>query len=165
VTSPLLRNVIHGGAGLIAAFLIQAALHSIAAPVLLAVNVFAVTVIVFAVLKGELTGAIMGMACGLVIDSFSLGIFGLAGIANTVTGFAAGYVSRKINVQPPGRMAIFIGLMGFLDFGLWVFLTSVVFGQGIPWNRGFVLVQPLLSAVLGTLTFTFLRRLKVGRHG
>jgi rod shape-determining protein MreD len=165
LTSPSVRDVIQGGAGLIAAFLLQAALHSIAAPVLLAVNVFTVTVIVFAVLKGELPGAIMGMACGLVVDSFSLGIFGLAGIANTITGFGAGYISRKINVQSPGRMAVFIGLMGFLDFSLWVFLTSVIFGQGIPWNRGLVLVQPPLTAVLGTLTFTVIRRLKAGRHG
>lgn len=165
MTSASLRDVIHGGASLIAAFLFQAALHSIAAPVLLAVNVFAVTVIVFAILKGELPGALMGLACGLVIDSFSLGIFGLAGIANTVTGFAAGYVSRKINVQSPGRMVVFIGLMGFLDFSLWVFLTSVVFGQGIPWNRGLIFVQPLLTAVLGTLAFNLIRKLKAGRHG
>ena len=165
MTSAPLRDLIQGGAGLIAAFLLQAALHSIAAPVLLAVNVFAVTVIVFAVLKGELPGALMGLACGLVVDSFSLGIFGLAGIANTVTGFAAGYVSRKLNVQPPGRMVVFMGLMGVLDFSLWVLLTSVVFGQGIPWHRGLVLVQPLLTALLGTLAVTAFRRLKVGRHG
>jgi rod shape-determining protein MreD len=165
MTSASLRDVIHGGASLIAAFLIQAALHSVAAPVLLAVNIFAVTVIVFAVFKGELPGALMGLACGLVVDSFSLGIFGLAGIANTVTGFATGYFSRKINVLSPGRMVVFIGLMGFLDFSLWVFLTSVVFGQGVPWNRGLILVQPLLTALLGTLTYIVIRKLKAGRNG
>lgn len=165
MSSDRFRDAVHGGAALIAAFLLQAALHSLAAPVLFAVNVFAVTVIVFAVLKGELPGALMGMACGLVVDSFSLGIFGLAGIANTVTGFAAGYVSRKINVQPPGRMVVFIGLMGLLDFSLWIFLTSVIFGQGIPWHRGLLLFQPLLTAVLGMLTFVLIRKLKAGRHG
>jgi rod shape-determining protein MreD len=163
MTSASLRDFIHGGASLIAAFLLQAALQRVAAPVLLAVNVFAVTVIVFAVLKGELAGAIMGLACGLVVDSFSLGIFGLAGIANTVTGYAAGYVSRKINVLLPSRMVVFIGLMGLLDFSLWVLLTSVFFGQAVPWNRGLVFVQPLLTAVLGTLTYTLIRKLKARR--
>ncbi len=165
MTSASLRDVIHGGASLIAAFLLQAALQRVAAPVLLAVNVFAVTVIVFAVLKGELAGAVMGLACGLVVDSFSLGIFGLAGIANTVTGYAAGYVSRKINVLLPSRMVVFIGLMGLLDFSLWVLLTSVFFGQAVPWDRGFVFVQPLLTAVLGTLTYTLIRKLKARRDG
>jgi|GEM_PF-250490 len=165
MTSASLRDVIHGGAGLIAAFLLQAALQRVAAPVLLAVNVFAVTVIVFAVLKGELAGAVMGLACGLVVDSFSLGIFGLAGIANTVTGYAAGYVSRKINVLLPSRMVVFIGLMGLLDFSLWVLLTSVFFGQAVPWDRGLVFVQPLLTAVLGTLTYTLIRKLKARRDG
>jgi rod shape-determining protein MreD len=165
MTSASLRDVIHGGASLIAAFLLQAALQRVAAPVLLAVNVFAVTVIVFAVLKGELAGAVMGLACGLVVDSFSLGIFGLAGIANTVTGYAAGYVSRKINVLLPSRMVVFIGLMGLLDFSLWVLLTSVFFGQAVPWDRGLVFVQPLLTAVLGTLTYTLIRKLKDRRDG
>jgi rod shape-determining protein MreD len=165
MTSASLRDVIHGGASLIAAFLLQAALQRVAAPVLLAVNVFAVTVIVFAVLKGELAGAVMGLACGLVVDSFSLGIFGLAGIANTVTGYAAGYVSRKINVLLPSRMVVFIGLMGLLDFSLWVLLTSVFFGQAVPWDRGLVFVQPLLTAVLGTLTYTLIRKLKARRDG
>jgi rod shape-determining protein MreD len=165
MTSASLRDVIHGGVSLIAAFLLQAALQRVAAPVLLAVNVFAVTVIVFAVLKGELAGAIMGLACGLVVDSFSLGIFGLAGIANTVTGYAAGYVSRKINVLLPSRMVVFIGLMGLLDFSLWVLLTSVFFGQAVPWDRGLVFVQPLLTAVLGTLTYTLIRKLKARRDG
>jgi hypothetical protein len=105
----------------------------------------------------------MGLACGLVVDSFSLGIFGLAGIANTVTGYAAGYVSRKINVLLPSRMVVFIGLMGLLDFSLWVLLTSVFFGQAVPWNRGLVFVQPLLTAVLGTLTYTLIRKLKARR--
>lgn len=165
MTSASLRDVIHGGASLIAAFLLQAALQRVAAPVLLAVNVFAVTVIVFAVLKGELAGAVMGLACGLVVDSFSLGIFGLAGIANTVTGYAAGYVSRKINVLLPSRMVVFIGLMGLLDFSLWVLLTSVFFGQAVPWDRGLVFVQPLLTAVLGTLTYTLIRKLKARHDG
>lgn len=165
MTSTSLRDAIHGGVSLIAAFLIQAALHSIGAPALLAVSVFTATVIVFAVLKGELPGALMGMACGLVVDSFSLGIFGLAGIANTITGYAAGFISRKINVQAPGRLAVFIGLMGFLDFSLWVFLTAVVFGQGIPWSRGLILIQPLLTAVLGALTFILIRKFEAGRHG
>ena len=163
--SASLRDVIHGGLSLIGAFLLQAALHRVAAPGLIAVNVFAVTVIVFAIIKGELAGAVMGMACGLVVDSFSLGIFGLSGIAHTVTGYATGYISRKINVQSPSRMFVFIGFMGLLVFSLWILLTSVFFGQGVPWGRGLVLAQPILTAVLGTLTYTLYRKLQDRRDG
>jgi len=159
------RDVIHGGLGVVAAFIVYTVLSQISVSLLICINVFTMMVILFALIKGETAGAIMGMACGLVIDSFSLGIFGLSGIANTVTGFTAGYVSRKLNVLPPGRLFVFIGLMGALDLGLWMLMASVFFAEGFPWGGAFLLAQPLFTAVLGTLVFWLYRRIRVRNEG
>jgi rod shape-determining protein MreD len=158
-----MRNIIEGGLIVLAAFILTSALQQISVALTVSVNIFAAAVIVFALNRGELAGAVLGMICGLIVDSFSLGIFGLAGIANTVTGFAAGVISRKINVLPLGRTFVFIGLMGLLDVALWMLLTSVFFAEGLAWGGGLVLVQPLGTAVLGTLVVWLSRRIKV-RH-
>ena len=161
----LLRDVLHGGLALLAAFLVHAALRLIPVPYVLALDVYSVAVIAFALVKGEVAGAVMGAVAGLVIDSFSLGVFGLAGIAGTVTGYATGTISRKINVMAPARMFVFAGLMGLLDFGLWVLLTSVFFGRGVPWGGGAAIVRPLTTAVAVTVIHSFYRRTKSRRDG
>jgi len=158
-----MKDIIRGGLTILAAFLVYSALHQLSVSVFIGVNVFTIVVILFGIIEGEIGGAIMGMISGLVVDSFSLGIFGLSGIANTITGFLAGYISRKLNILPPGRLFVFIGMMGALDLGLWVLLSSVFFSEGFPWGGGFLLVQPLLTAVLGTLGYSLYRRVKA-RH-
>jgi rod shape-determining protein MreD len=158
-----MKNIIKGGLTILAAFLIYSALHQLSVSVFIGVNVFTIVVILFGIIEGEIGGAIMGMVSGLVVDSFSLGIFGLSGIANTITGFLAGFISRKLNILPLGRLFVFIGVMGALDLGLWVLLSSVFFSEGFPWGGGFLLVQPVLTAVLGTLGYSLYRKLKA-RH-
>jgi len=159
-----MRNVIEGGAMILVAFLAYTALgHISPSSVILSVNIFFIAVILFAVTKGDLPGALMGMVCGLIVDSFSLGVFGIAGVTNTVTGYAAGYISRKINVLPSGRIVVLLGVMGVLDFGLWILLTAVLFGQGVPWPLGTLLVQPVITAGLGTAVFAVRRRIQ-SRH-
>jgi hypothetical protein len=158
-----MKDIIKGGLTILAAFLVYSALHQLSVSVFIGVNVFTVVVILFGIIEGEIGGAIMGMVSGLVVDSFSLGIFGLSGIANTITGFLAGFISRKMNILPLGRLFVFIGVMGALDLGLWVLLSSVFFSEGFPWGGGFLLVQPVLTAVLGTLSYSLYRTLKA-RH-
>ena len=158
-----MKDIIKGGLTILAAFLIYSALHQLSVSVFIGVNVFTIVVILFGIIEGEIGGAIMGMVSGLVVDSFSLGIFGLSGIANTITGFLAGFISRKLNILPLGRLFVFIGVMGALDLGLWVLLSSVFFSEGFPWGGGFLLVQPVLTAVLGTLGYSFYRKIKA-RH-
>jgi len=158
-----MKPIIRGGLTILAAFILATVLRQIAAPLLLVVNVFTVAVILFGLIEGETQGAVFGMVSGLVVDSFSLGIFGLAGLANTVTGFVSGFVSRKLNVLPLGRLFLFTGVMGALDLGLWMLLSAVFFAEDFPWGGGFLLVQPLVTAVLGTLAYSIYRRLKA-RH-
>jgi len=159
-----MREVIKGGLTVIAAFVVYSVLRHISISMLIGINVFTLAVILFGLIEGEMAGAVMGLACGLVVDSFSLGIFGLSSLAKTITGFLAGYVSRKLNVLPVGRLFIFCAIMGALDLGLWVLLSSVFFSEGFPWGGGFLLAQPLLTAVLGTFFYSLFRKIKARRE-
>lgn len=159
----MIRNVIKGGLTVLAAVLVFFALRQISLPLVIGVNVFAVAVIVYAVSEGEIAGALVGAVCGLIIDAFSLGLFGLAGLSKTVTGFLAGFISRKINVQPPGRMFVFAGLLGAADLALWVLLATLIAAEGFPWAGGWLLIQPVGTAVLATAVILVLRRIKARR--
>jgi len=133
------------------AVVLQATLGQISARILPAVNVFSWVVLYFAVLRHELYGAVMGTVCGLVQDSLSLGIFGVAGLTKTTLGVVAGYVSRKINVTPVTRSFVFLLILATLELALWKFLVFSLFGERFSLDGGVALVQPFLTAFAGTV--------------
>ena len=119
------------------------------APALLVVfNAFTVVVLYFAIRRGELFGAVLGTAAGLVQDAFSLGVFGVAGLTKTLLGFWAGYVSRRIDVAPFGRNVLFTFVLSVLETLLWMLLTAVVRPGSVNLQGGLAAVQPAVTAVL-----------------
>ena len=121
-------------------------------------NILSLVVIYFALTKGEIVGASLGTACGLIQDALSLGVFGVAGISKTITGFAAGYISKRINVLPVISNFIFILILLSLEFILWNFLYSLVFSERLMIGNSLQSLQPLLTAILGGFIFFVLRR-------
>jgi rod shape-determining protein MreD len=159
-----MRGVIKGGLTVLAALLVFAALRQVSAPILIGANVFAVAVIVYAAYEGEIAGALVGAVSGLIVDAFSLGLFGLAGLVKTVTGFTAGYVSRKVSVLTPGRMFVFAGALGAFDLGFWILLEVFIAGEKFPWSQGWLLVQPLGTATLAAGCVHAIRRIRTRRE-
>lgn len=131
--------------------------------VLVAVNAFSVVVLYFSVRRGELFGAVLGSFCGLVQDSFSLGVFGVAGLTKTLLGFWAGYVSRRIDVAPFSRNALFMLVMSVLEMLLWVLVTAVVRAGSIDFHGGLILLQPVVTAVMGSALFLAERTFRARR--
>ncbi|OGD16752.1 MAG: rod shape-determining protein MreD [Candidatus Aminicenantes bacterium RBG_16_63_14] len=132
-----------------------------AGPALLVVlNAFSVVVLYFSVRRGEVFGALLGTMCGLVQDTFSLGVFGVAGLTKTLLGFWTGYISRRIDVAPFARNALFMLVMSVLEMALWVLITAVVRQGSVNWHGGLVLLQPLVTAVLGSSLFALERRIR-----
>jgi len=117
------------------------------------INVFSLVVIYFALIKGEVFGACLGAFCGLVQDSFSLGVFGVAGIAKTITGFLAGYISKRIDVGPFVRNFLFIFILICLELTLWSFLYFFIFSERINTKNGLIFLQPLVTGLLGSTLF------------
>jgi len=125
---------------------------------LIVLNAFSVVVLYFSVRRGEVFGAFLGTLCGLVQDSFSLGVFGVAGLTKTLLGFWAGYISRRIDVAPFLRNALFMFVMSVVEVLLWVLVTAVVRVESLNFHGGLVILQPLVTAVLVSSVFVLERR-------
>lgn len=129
------------------------------APALLVVfNAFSVVVLYFSIRRGEVFGALLGTMCGLAQDAFSLGVFGVAGLTKTLLGFWTGFVSRRIDVAPLGRNALFMLVMSVLEMTLWVLLNAAVRLKPVNFQGGLLLLQPVVTALIGSLLFALDRR-------
>jgi rod shape-determining protein MreD len=145
-------------AGLILAVLLHTVFGKISPSLLVVFNTFSWVVLYFGLTRGEVFGAVMGTACGLLQDSLSLGVFGVGGLTKTLLGFGAGYISRKINVLPPSRTFVFVLIMAAAELALWKFLVLFLFGEKWSSGGGLVFLQPLSTAVFVTLFFQFKRK-------
>jgi len=144
----------------LAAFVITSMVSKISFSLFYLFNFFSLVVLYFAVEKGEIYGACLGTFCGLIQDSFSLGIFGVAGIAKTVLGYLAGYFSSKVNVVPFRRNFVFIFVLISVELIIWASLCSFIFSERVYTGNALIFFQPLSTAVLGSLLYNYLRKLK-----
>ena len=144
----------------LAAFLLYSLFAKISVSLLFLFNLFSLVVIYFALEKGEIYGAVLGACCGLLQDSFSLSVFGVAGIAKTIMGFSAGYFSGKINVIPVRRNFVFVFFLLCLELVVWAGLYSFIFSEKVSTGRGLLFFQPLATAVLGSLAYRLILKLK-----
>lgn len=142
------------------AFVFYTLLAKISVFLLLLINLFSLIVIYFALEKGEVVGACLGAFCGLLQDSFSLSVFGVAGIAKTIMGFSAGYFSGKINVTPIRRNFAFVFLLICMELLIWAVLYSFIFSERVNTGGGLIFFQPLITAVLGSLIYRVIRKPK-----
>ena len=124
----------------------------------LIINPFSILVIYFTVEKDERFGSVYGMACGLIQDSFSMGVFGVHGIANTVMGFFAGYISRKINIFPFRRNFLFVFFLVTAELIIWALLYTFVYSESIYSGNGLIVFQPLVTALFGSAIIVFLKK-------
>jgi rod shape-determining protein MreD len=155
-----LRDVLHGGLTLAAAFLVHAILGGFLASSFFGLDAFLVAVLLFAIVKGDLPGAFMGAVAGIFSDAFSVGVFGISGLAFTAAGFLSGWVSRRINVMTFLRSFVFLTGLSALALGLRLGLSMVVLADPIPWLRGVLLLRPLAAGLAGAAAFALFRRFR-----
>lgn len=160
-----MRRILLAGLAAALTFALYSLLMRISYSLTSVLNVFSLTIVYFAVREGEVFGAVFGMVCGMIQDAFSLGVFGVAGIAKTLTGYLAGTVSRRIDVMSPSRNLIFHSLLFSLELLVWMVLYGLVFGQPVSIGRGLVLFQPFVTALVASALFVFLGRMKFRGRG
>jgi len=158
-----MKDLIRTGLSVLVAFLLYSLLAKISVSLLFLFNFFSLIVIYFALEKGEIYGAWLGAFCGLLQDSFSMSVFGVAGIAKTIMGYSAGYFSSKINVTPIRRNFVFVFLLLCVELIIWSVLYSFIFSERVSTGGGLIFFQPLITAVLGSLVYRFVRKLKSSR--
>ena len=156
-----MRDYLQAALGIFIAFIIYTVLFKISVSLVLMLNTFSVVVIYFAFKKGEVFGAIMGMICGLIQDSFSIGVFGVAGIAKTILGYLAGTLSKKMNVFPFTRNVIINIVLLTMELAIWSLLFRFVFSENINIGGGIIFLQPLGTAFAASALFPLLRKIQV----
>jgi rod shape-determining protein MreD len=149
----VLKDALRALLGTLVAVLVYSVAGAGAPALLVVFNAFSVVVLYFSIRRGEVFGALLGTMCGLVQDAFSLGVFGVAGLTKTLLGFWTGYVSRRIDVAPPARNALFMLVMAVLEMLLWLLLTALIRVRSIDLRGGLVFLQPVVTALLGGLLF------------
>src|SRR5713101_8435821 len=108
------------------------------------------------------TGLLLGMAIGLAQDSLSGPTvpLGLYGIAKTIIGYLASSIGARLDTEHPA--ARFSLTMGFfvLHQAILVLTRRLLLSQPEPWFNLHLLIAAALNAVLGTILFLFLDRLR-----
>ena len=156
----VMKDVLRAFLAAAAAVMVYSLAGSAGPSLLIVLNAFSVVVLYFSVRRGEVFGAFLGTVCGLVQDSFSLGVFGVAGLTKTLLGFWAGYISRRVDVAPFHRNAAFMLALAVLEVILWVAITAVVRLESVNFHGGLILLQPLVTAVLGSSLVAIERRVR-----
>lgn len=146
-----------------AAFAFYSLLGGSAPGILYVFNAFSVIVVVFAVRRGAVFGGVLGTVCGLLQDSFSFGVFGVAGLTKTLLGLLAGYVSAEVDVTSLRRSGLFILVISFLEVMLWMVLVGLVRGQRLNLQGGLLLLQPFTTAFLAGLVLWLERTVRSHR--
>ena len=158
-----MKPFIEGLLGIVLAVALHAFLGKVSASLVIVLNSFAWVVLFFGLARNEVFGALMGTICGLLQDSFSLGVFGVGGLTKTLLGFAAGYISRKINVIPLRRTFFFVLIIATLELLLWKSFAFFLFGERFWAAGGLALLQPLATALVVTCAFQVQRRREARR--
>jgi rod shape-determining protein MreD len=146
-----MRNFVEISLGIIIAFFLYTIIGKVSFSLSQLLNFFTLAVIYFAIAKGEIYGALIGTVCGLIQDSFSLGVFGVSGLAKTLIGFLAGFIAQKINILPLIRNFMFIFVM----------ISGEISAEYVREITPLILFQPLATAFLGGVVFFLLRKFKV----
>ncbi|HVP90613.1 MAG TPA: rod shape-determining protein MreD [Terriglobales bacterium] len=154
----VLRDAVRAALATLAAFAFYALIGGARPSVLIAVNAFAIVVVTFSVGRDEVFGAVLGAVCGLIQDSFSLGVFGVAGLTKTLLGFGTGYISRRFDVGAFFRNALFLLFMSSLELVLWLLLEGLVLREPVDFRRGLLALQPFVTALVGSLILHVERR-------
>lgn len=160
-----MRDVIRATIGIILAFAVYTLFEKLSFSLVFLFNVFSLVVFYFAMEKGESTGAVLGMVCGLIQDSFSMGVFGIAGIAKTISGFGVGYMAKRFRFGSFKRKFVFLFVFSALELLIWSFLFAFILSERINTGQGLLFFQPLGTAVLGSAVFPVLRRIERIKSG
>lgn len=120
-------------------------------------NFFSIAVILLALRHGEGVGAFSGSVAGLIQDSLTLHIFGLAGLTKTGLGFAVGLAYRKLNLTPFINLFLFIFVASLLELLIWAGLVNLIFNFNPPIKFGAFWFQPLMTTLIAGFIFRLIK--------
>jgi len=120
-------------------------------------NTVLVVVLYFGLSRGPMTGEMLGLLWGLLIDASSLGLLGLHALLYAGAGYLAGMLRRQLDEKKAWTQAIFsIGVS--LLYVLVYFIADRIFSFGphpVSWP---MIAQPLINGAMAPLFFWFMQQ-------
>ncbi|MCX7974886.1 MAG: rod shape-determining protein MreD [Candidatus Aminicenantes bacterium] len=123
-----------------------------------AFNFLSIAVILLALRHGEGIGAFCGSLAGLIQDSLTLHVFGLAGLTKTSLGFIVGLGYRKLNLASFINQVLFIFAVSAFELLLWASLANLIFSFNPPFHLGWFWLQPLTTTLVTGFVFRLINQ-------
>ena len=121
-----------------------------------------IVVIMFALLKGEGEGAVIGFVSGLLQDIFSVGLLGVNALVKTVMGFICGIIKKRIFVEHILLVVpILTLLISIAQSGL-MFIVLRAFGMeyDLAWSlRQVIIPEALYNSFLSPFIYLGVKKL------
>ena len=120
-------------------------------------NVVLVIVLYFGLSRGPMTGVVLGLIWGLLVDASGLGLIGLHALLFAASGYLAGMLRRQLDEKKIWTQAIFsTGVSG--AFVLFYFVLDRLFSIGAHPFSVSMLAQPLINGAVAPLLFWLMLR-------
>ncbi|MFA5974990.1 MAG: rod shape-determining protein MreD [Elusimicrobiota bacterium] len=116
------------------------------------VDLILIVVLYFGLLRGPVTGQVMGFVWGLLIDASSLGVMGLHGLLYALAGYGAGMLRRQLDESKAFTQVILTFAVSVCYTGLYLVLDHLfaTTTRSMGWQLA---VQPLVNAFLAPIFF------------
>lgn len=121
-------------------------------------NFLSIGTILLALRHGEAVGALSGSLAGLIQDSLTLHVFGLAGLTKTGLGFLVGWAYRKLNLASFLNQSLFIFTASSAELVLWAGLAHLIFPVNPPLHLGAFWFQPITTTLIASFVFHSISR-------
>jgi rod shape-determining protein MreD len=144
------RHLVVMGAGIAALMLQTVVGHQLVGRVL-AADLVLVVVVAGAMMYGPALGIVAGTVTGLAQDALSGGVLGVAGLAKTVTGFAAGVAATQFIVSAVLPRYVLFMVMTWLHGVCFLGVYAMIEGTGPGWPWRALLVQGAVNALIGVV--------------
>ncbi len=158
-----MRDYVQAALGIGFVFGVYTILGRLASSWLPMISLFTLAVVYIGLRKGELIGALAGTTSGLLVDAFSVGVFGISGLTLTVTGYLSGLIAKRIQIQNFLRTFFFVGLMTLVESSLWLVLVRLILSERSGRVVDILAVRPAVTGAVGAVVVAFIRRQEARR--
>ena len=129
------------------ALVLQSTLSGMMVGGTIVVNLVLVAIVYLALAYGAVTGMLAGTFGGLAQDALAGGIVGIAGMSQTIIGFAVGVLSSQFNLSTTvPRLVMFEGL------------HAMIGGRPFALQWSATLIQALVNGLVGVTAFMLVER-------
>jgi rod shape-determining protein MreD len=158
-----MRNSLQAALGLGLVFGLYTILGRLASSWLPMISLFTLAAVYYGQKRGELFGAVVGTTSGLIVDAFSLGVFGISGLTLTVTGYLSGLVAKKMHIVSFFKTLLFLAVMTLIESALWLGLVRFLLSQLSGRPVDLLLIRPAVTGTIGAMAFGLIRHWEARR--